>query len=141
MDVEIVFKGITLWMYKWRRHGWVGAAGPVGHPDLWQQSYALTLMHADALSFQWVPSHIGIEGNEAADRLAELGRLQHSHNATQVQKRRCLAEGRAAWLRLGLEEMFSDPEISSGGGSTRTLDTNSTKTPLQGIGGRHGCSG
>ena len=94
MDAEIVYKGITEWMFKWRRHGWVGAAGPVGHSDLWQQIYILTLMHGDTLSFQWVPSHIGIEGNEQADRLAELGRLQHPHNATQVQKRRCLAEGR-----------------------------------------------
>ena len=138
MDAEIVFKGITEWMFKWRRHGWVGAAGPVGHSDLWQQIYILTLMHGDTLSFQWVPSHIGIEGNEQADRLAELGRLQHPHNATQVQKRRCLAEGRAVWLGLGLEEMLSDFGTSSGGEASSPTDTESNDTPPRGVGAGRG---
>ena len=34
MDAEIVYKGITEWMYKWKKHGRLGASGPVGHSDL-----------------------------------------------------------------------------------------------------------
>ena len=110
----------------------------MGHPDLWQHIYTLTLKHGDTLSFQ----HFGIEGDEEADKLAEEGRLQHPHNETQVQKRRFLAEGRAVWAGLGLEEMFSDPENPSGGESTRTSDTESTEAPPQGgEGGGGGCSG
>ena len=37
MDSEYVFKGITGWSLKWRRHGQRTSNGEVGHRDLWEQ--------------------------------------------------------------------------------------------------------
>ena len=58
IDAEIIRQGITKWTKKWRRHGWVGASGPVGHSDLWQQIYVLVILHGDTLTFQWLPSQV-----------------------------------------------------------------------------------
>ena len=61
-------------MDQWYRHRWKGAPGPVGHADLWSKIHFLVTAHGDTLSFQRVPSHTDIKGNEEADRLAEEGR-------------------------------------------------------------------
>ena len=76
----MVYKGVVEWMFKWRRHGRKGWSSPIGHSDLWQQIHSLVTMHGDTLQFVWVPSHVNIEGNEQADKLAENGRLMHPHN-------------------------------------------------------------
>ena len=111
MGAEIIYKGIRKWMYKWGRHGCVGASGPVG---LWRQIYALVILHGDTLIFQWAPSHVHIEGNEQADKLAEQGGLQHPYNESQEPERHYGLQGRALWLHLGSEktQSGSDPPRS-----------------------------
>ena len=121
-------------MYQWQRHGWVGTAGPVGHPELWRRIYGLVLTYGSTLTFPRVPSRIGIEGNEEADRLAELGRPQHPRNATQVEKRRCLIEGGALWVGLGLEESSSGSELGSGREPMHASESDSPETPRLGSG-------
>ena len=54
MDAEVVYKGVTEWMYKWRRHGWVEASGPVGSSDPCQRIHALVILHGDTLSCLWL---------------------------------------------------------------------------------------
>ena len=72
----LVVQGITGKAQKWRRHGWQGSAGPVGHVDLWTQLLQET--EAPGAEIQWlhVSSHISVENNTKVDQLADLGRRQ-----------------------------------------------------------------
>ena len=44
-----------------------------------------------------------------------------------------LAEGSAVWMGLGLEEMLSEFDVSSGGRTSSTSDTESNETPRGGV--------
>ena len=80
MDSEYVFKGIMEWSPKWRRHGWRASSGEVGHRDLWETILWERERAGDELQIHWIPSHLGVQGNEEAGALAEAGRLSHPDN-------------------------------------------------------------
>ena len=67
MDSEYVFKGIMEWSPKWRRHGWRTASGEVGHKDLWETILWERERAGDELQIHWIPSHLGVQGNDEAD--------------------------------------------------------------------------
>lgn len=74
-DSQYVQLGISQWIHCWKRKGWVTANGkPVKNFDLWQ------VLDREAarvrVSWQWVRGHIGVPGNELADRLASQGALE-----------------------------------------------------------------
>ena len=86
-DSEWVYKGITQWVRVWARNDWKSTSGDVHHRDLWEQLIALTSGRSHPVPYQHVPSHIGVPGNEGADRLAEEGRMQHPYVlATQARE-------------------------------------------------------
>ena len=100
----------------------------MGHADLWKEILELIILHEDTLSFQWVPLHLDIHGNEEADALAEKGRLQHPYNFSVVPGPglRLSVEG----LReIGLEAMDSGESegrgssVDSGGSSSEWGDS------------------
>lgn len=71
-DSQYVIDGITTSYKKWIRQGWkTSAKTPVKNKELWQELVALSEMQSD---LQWVKvkGHVGIEGNERADQLANL---------------------------------------------------------------------
>ncbi len=71
-DSQYVQKGIQEWVHAWQRNGWKTAARqPVKNADLWQELLAQTQRHQ--IEWRWVKGHAGHEGNERADRLANLG--------------------------------------------------------------------
>ena len=77
------------------------------------------------LSFQWVPSHVGLEGNDGADALAEEGREQHPNNYEYISKHRQQG-GRGMWEEVGPVEMSSDEvEPMEEGSSGRVSSQNS----------------
>ena len=108
MDSEYAFKGIMEWSPKWRRHGWRTSSGEVGHRDLWETILWERERAGDELQIHWIPSHLGVQGNEEADALAEAGRMSHPNNDRPVAKRPRIEP---MWEDLGLEEMSS--EVSS----------------------------
>ena len=86
-DSEWVYKGITQWVRVWARNDWKSTSRDVHHRDLWEQLIALTSGSSHPVTYQHVPSHIGVPGNEGADRLAEEGRMQHPYVlATQARE-------------------------------------------------------
>lgn len=68
-DSEYLRKGITEWMFKWKKNGWKTAAKePVKNADLWQLLDAEAQRHQ--IEWHWVKGHAGHPENEMADQLA-----------------------------------------------------------------------
>jgi len=60
------------WYVNWRRNGWKNASKkPVENRDLWEA--LLKLVESNSVEFIKVKGHAGIELNERADQLANLG--------------------------------------------------------------------
>ncbi len=69
-DSEYVKRGVTEWIYTWKRNGWKTAAKkPVKNRELWQQ---LDLINGRvAPKWRWVRGHSGNEFNEMCDTLVQ----------------------------------------------------------------------
>ena len=71
-DSQYVQKGITEWIWGWKKRDWKTADNkPVKNADLWQQLDALVKKHK--ISWHWVKGHAGHVENERADELARKG--------------------------------------------------------------------
>lgn len=71
-DSQYVRKGITEWMYNWKKNGWKTAAKkPVKNDDLWKKLDELSGKHQ--VKWHWVKGHAGHPLNERADQLANEG--------------------------------------------------------------------
>ena len=100
LDSEYVYDGLTKHILRWERDFWRTGAGPVAHADLWIQLLACMRLHQTSVRFFWLPSHVGIDGNEGADALVEQGRLQHPYNELRQAKRH--------WLDADLPRQATD---------------------------------
>lgn len=70
-DSKYVLQGINEWIENWKANGWKTATRkPVKNADLWNLLDKQTLRHR--VNWHWVKGHAGIEGNEEADRLANM---------------------------------------------------------------------
>jgi ribonuclease HI len=68
-DSEYVRRGVTEWLGRWSRNGWLTATRqPVKNQDLWRDLNAA--MQSHKVTWRWVRGHAGNELNERADRLA-----------------------------------------------------------------------
>ena len=73
-DSQYVMKGISEWIHKWTRRGWLTAEKtPGNNDDLWKRLDAARLRHQ--VDWRWVKGHAGHELNERADQLAREGML------------------------------------------------------------------
>jgi ribonuclease HI len=71
-DSKYVLQGITEWMENWKKRGWKTAnKSAVKNEDLWRRLDAARLPHN--IEWLWVKGHSGNNGNDIADRLANLG--------------------------------------------------------------------
>ena len=86
--------------------------------ELWMAVLAERELAGDRLQVRWVPSHLGVAGNEEADKMAERGRLQHPYNEDSLPKRRRLEQ---QWEELGLEVMSSGEGEASDSGYSHSI--------------------
>ena len=71
-DSQYVQKGISEWIWSWKKRGWKTADNkPVKNADLWQELDALARNHK--VTWHWVKGHAGHPENERADELARQG--------------------------------------------------------------------
>ena len=71
-DSRYVMDGINDWMPRWKKRGWkTSARKPVKNQDLWQALDEAIGRHD--IEWKWVRGHTGVDGNEAADALANRG--------------------------------------------------------------------
>lgn len=78
-DSKYVKNGITEWIINWQKNNWKGSnKKPVANQELWKELLSLKNEINDRLSkktfseirFEYVEGHVGIKGNEIADKLA-----------------------------------------------------------------------
>ncbi len=68
-DSQYLMRGITEWLPRWKRNGWVTAGRePVKNRDLWQRLERALERHR--VHWQWVRGHAGHPENERVDRAA-----------------------------------------------------------------------
>ena len=68
-DSTYLRNGITQWLSRWKRMGWLTAnRKPVKNTDLWRRLDEAASLHD--VEWVWVRGHAGDEGNEKADALA-----------------------------------------------------------------------
>jgi len=71
-DSQYVQKGITQWIWGWKKRDWKTADNkPVKNVDLWQALDQEVARHE--VSWHWVKGHAGHPENERADALARQG--------------------------------------------------------------------
>lgn len=71
-DSDYVRRGITEWLPRWKKRGWLTAdKKPVKNQELWQELERLALQYE--VSWHWVRGHSGHRENEIADGLANRG--------------------------------------------------------------------
>ncbi|MCM2279091.1 MAG: viroplasmin family protein [Oligoflexia bacterium] len=72
-DSVYVIRGITQWVWAWRKRGWKTAEGTeVANPDLWKALMGLLAQRDKSFPVEWkfVRGHSGIPGNERVDAIA-----------------------------------------------------------------------
>lgn len=72
-DSVYVIKGITLWIWGWRKRGWKTAEGnDVANRDLWEKLLPVVAARGkdNPISWRFVRGHAGIPGNERVDEIA-----------------------------------------------------------------------
>ncbi|CAG8459870.1 929_t:CDS:2 [Ambispora gerdemannii] len=75
-DSQYLVKAHKSWIENWVKNGWKTATKQdVGNKDLFQRLLELIKNREGKVEITYVPGHAGVEGNEAADRLANAGAL------------------------------------------------------------------
>ncbi len=70
-DSQYVQRGMTEWIFNWRRNGWrkkPGAAEQIANADLWAELDRAAQPHR--IVWRWVRGHAGDPDNERVDALA-----------------------------------------------------------------------
>ena len=71
-DSSYGLNAVTKWAAGWKKRGWRKAEGEIKNLEIIQLLHALYLEIEDDVNLQHVSAHVGIEGNELADRMAML---------------------------------------------------------------------
>jgi ribonuclease HI len=71
-DSSYGLNAVTKWAVGWEKRGWRKADGEIKNLEVIQELYALYRTIQDEVKLEHVSAHVGIEGNELADRMAML---------------------------------------------------------------------
>lgn len=77
---------ITTWASKWQKNGWTKSGGGIKNLDIIKSSYDIYQKIANQITIYHVNGHIGIEGNELADRMAVFAIDSKNNDLSQFKK-------------------------------------------------------
>lgn len=70
-DSVYVIRGITQWVFVWKKNGWKNSEGKeVTNQDLWMELEKLVLAQKNKIKWLYVRGHNGDHGNERCDQIA-----------------------------------------------------------------------
>lgn len=71
-DSTYVIRGITQWVWGWKKRGWKNAEGnEVSNKDLWEElSRQVARLKPVEIQWKYVRGHTGVPGNERCDEIA-----------------------------------------------------------------------
>ncbi len=61
---------VTKWAFSWKTKGWTKKGGEIKNLEIIQSAHSLFLEIAEKIQVKHIKAHIGIEGNELADRMS-----------------------------------------------------------------------
>lgn len=133
-DSVYVIKGITQWIWGWRRKGWTSATGePVMNRDFWERLSRVVQERGkeNPITWRYVRGHTGNPGNERCDEIAV---------AFAKRTRIDLFRGRMDRYLVDIYDVPSDtsvPERTSASGSGKKAAAHSYLSLLDGTPQRH----
>jgi ribonuclease HI len=71
-DSQYSIKCISEWAYGWKAKGWSRKGGEIANLDIIKLAHGVFDELKDSLALEHVAAHVGIEGNELADRMSIL---------------------------------------------------------------------
>jgi len=71
-DSKYAIDCISKWAYGWKSNGWKKKSGEIKNLDMIKEIHALYNRIKDSFTLSHVRGHVGIEGNELADRMTML---------------------------------------------------------------------
>lgn len=70
-DSKLLIEGITKWIHGWKKRNWVKSDGAeVLNQELWRELEEATLPFSGRLTWQYVPGHSDVLGNNRVDEVA-----------------------------------------------------------------------
>ncbi|MBI5365699.1 MAG: ribonuclease HI [Planctomycetes bacterium] len=86
-DSNLLIQSVTEWMPGWKAKGWKKKGGPLKNLDLLQELDRLVA--GLSVTWQWVPGHAGVPGNERVDQLTNeaMDRVESGSDPNWEQRR------------------------------------------------------
>jgi len=69
-DSKYAIQCITQWALNWKKNGWTKRGGDIKNLDVIKEMFALHQSIKDEVNILHVNGHVGVEGNELADRMS-----------------------------------------------------------------------
>lgn len=94
-DSKYSIQCVTQWAINWQKKGWKKAGGEIKNLELIKEMFALHQLLKDRVQVLHVNGHVGVEGNELADRMSilaikakdtQFSRYQDSINVAEILK-------------------------------------------------------